>query len=110
MKLKFYAKDDLMVAVPGTFQVAGQPARFAGRSPSVDADGNVSFPATESGVEVDSQSELGRRYSKLARRDGALWAANKETADACGVPFVPVKFQDGVFVVEEKKTSNKAGA
>jgi hypothetical protein len=42
-----------------------------------------------------------------ACRKGALWAADKETAAACGVQFVEVEHADGVWSVAKKSAAKK---
>lgn len=106
MQLKFYAHSDQLVAVPGTSQYAGQVARYAGRSVEIKKEGGaevVSFPATQEGVTVDSESPEAKRYTKLVRRDGALYPADAVTAAACGVPFVALEFADGVWLPKPEK-------
>jgi hypothetical protein len=97
MQLKFVAKDDQMVMVPGTAQFAGQIARFVNRECVVGKDETVSWPALAEPHEVDSDSKDGSRLAKIARRDGALLPYDKQTADAIGVPFVALKFTAGVW-------------
>jgi hypothetical protein len=94
MKLKFFAREDLLVAYPGIMPVVGQPRLYVGRQ--FDADAKT-YPATAEGHTFDSDSPEGARVLMRAKRNPSLWPADKETAAACGVEFVPVEFKDGVF-------------
>ena len=100
-QLKFYARADSMVAVPGTTAFAGQVSRYLGRETKVENAGTpeeiVSYPATEAGFTCDTGSQIGDRAMKLTRRDFAFWPADPDTAAACGVPFTPVEFNAGVW-------------
>ena len=114
MQLKFYAKSDLLVTAPGQAVVrrnaddpdsVGAPLKYVGRThvpAKLDADRRViraaSNPASEAPYTCQADSEKGRRLMKLCRRDGSLWPADRETAAACGVPFVETKFVDGEHV------------
>ena len=108
MKLKFYARDDLLVTVPGSRPVRGQAPEYVGRKfvPGT-AESGASHPATVEGFECEAGGEIAARLVQLTRRDAALWPADKATADACGVPFVEVTVKDGVAAPKpaEKKGS-----
>ena len=102
MKLRFYARGDLLVLHPNAIQLVGQPYRYVGRElvqmDVLDGEPNskaAAYPATRHPAEFDSDSPEGRRLTKLIRRDQSLWAADEETAEACGVPFVPVSWSHG---------------
>lgn len=95
MILKFLAKDDLLVPVPGTSQFAGQVARYVGREWS---DAIHGFPAVAEPYCVEEDSEDGRRLLKLARRDRCLLPADPETATRLGVPFVKLTLESGAMV------------
>ncbi len=100
MKVKFLARGDLLVTVPGTAQFAGQVARYAGRTvdvQTVDGKEVVSYPATQDGVTVDSESSDAARYRKLVTRDAVLFPGDEDTARFCGVPFIPVEFSNGTW-------------
>jgi len=100
MKLRFYARGDLLARVPGYTPRVGDVPRYVGRSYAV-VDGLGSHPASESSYELDSTSPLAARLCKFARR-GEVWCADKDTAAAIGVAFVPVKFADGEWVIDSK--------
>lgn len=102
-QLKFFARDDQMVAVPGSYQFAGQVARYVGREWSEELHG---FPAVAAPFTCDENSDDGRRMVKLVRRDLALWPGDEYTASACGTQFVPVELKDGVMVPKAKKASS----
>ena len=119
MQLKFYARGDLLVTLPGFAPIGGQPLLRVGRDfvrgvyvqddPTKSTP--ASYPATKEPFTVDSDSAPGRRLKKLIARDESLWAADKETAAECGVPFVELEFKDGSWVpktaVSDKKPTNK---
>jgi hypothetical protein len=104
MKLRFFAKDDAMVPVPGVPRVAGQPKQYVGRR-LVRAEGKPpSYPATEEAFEIDSDTDDGRQLVRRVRTETErhdaqpLWPADKATAEACGVPFVAVTVKDGIAI------------
>lgn len=103
MKLKFYARGDLLVTKPGFVPkyTGGDVPRYVGRK-FVARNGNTPAHniATKEPAEFDSESEAGRRLMLLCRRDSSLWPADQATADACGVKFVPVDFKDGEWVAK----------
>lgn len=101
-KLRFFARDDQLVAMPGFHPVAGQLPMYVGRRFDAALTG---FPATQEPAEFDTETSAGQRLMQLTRRDGALWAADPETAALCGVSFVETSFRDGV--VSEKMTVQK---
>jgi hypothetical protein len=95
VQLKFNAREDQLVREPGIGRGSpGAPASYVGRTFDAKTRG---YPAIEDAVEVDSDSDRGRRLAELCRRDGSLWPANRETAEFCGVEFVEVAFKDGVW-------------
>ena len=103
MKLRFYAREDQLVPVPGSFPRIGQAPSYIGRK-FVAAD--RSHPATDDPYECDAETEGGRRLKKLTRRDACLWPADEATARACGVAFVPVEVKDGI--AREKDSGSRA--
>jgi hypothetical protein len=130
MKLSFFAKDDLLVTLPGQRLMrrnadtgaSGSPMRYVGRqhvpaklrqdvaAGTTIVDEAASNPATPEAFSCDADTEMGRRLAKLVRRDGSLWPADKATADACGVAFVETVFQDGAHVEKAKTTKAKQSA
>lgn len=100
--LKFYAKSNQLVRVPGAQPRPGQPDMYVGRVFDKETRG---YPASKLGYEVDENGDQGRRLMRLVRLDKCLWCANIETASVCGVDYVPVEFDNGTFV--EKKESKK---
>jgi len=114
MKLRFYARGDALVTVPGVQPQIGQSLPRVGRTnvhtPAEVLDeyhakagvkpGFLVPPATRDAYEVDSESPAGQRLKKLIRREPCLWAADAETADECGVPFVDLKFVNDSWVPE----------
>ncbi len=101
--LKFYAKSNLLVRVPGATPLPGQPDLYVGRTFDPATRG---YPAVNQPYEVDENTDSGRRLIRLTTIDGSLYPADEYTASICGVPFVSVEFKDGVFV-EKKKSTNK---
>ena len=95
MMLKFLAKDDLLVPVPGTAQFAGQVARYVNREWSEETQG---FPATAEPYCVAEDSEDGRRLSKLARRDRCLLPADRDTAARIGAEYIQMTLDAGVWI------------
>lgn len=102
MQLKFLARSNLLVTMPGERRIVGQPPEYVGRR-CVDGQ----FPATTDGFACDSQSEAGIRLAKLARRDAALWPADRATADHCGVPFVEITLKDGEWTPKPSAKADK---
>lgn len=70
MILRFDPVPGYEVPLPGYPVTVGQPLRLV-----------------TPGTECDAASEVGRRLSKLAIRDGSVAPADKATADALGLPF-----------------------
>jgi hypothetical protein len=96
MKLRFYARDDQLVPMPGVSPGVGQLPMYVGRR--FDAE-TSSWPAVETAVEFDSDTSAGLRLIELTRRDGALWPADEQTAALCATQFTKVQFKAGVFTV-----------
>lgn len=92
-KLRFFAKADLLVTVPGT-----PTLKYVNRA----SDGKNAWPAVEQPFAVDPNTDAGRRLVKLTRRDQSLFPADQFTANACGVPYVRTRFVDGEHVSEVK--------
>lgn len=96
MLLRFVAKADLLVTVPGQSVRTGQALRYVGRQYTPPGDGvGASYPATEEPFAVEFGSAEGMRLAKLCRRDKSLYPFDAETAAACGVQYVPVQFSAG---------------
>lgn len=99
MKLTFFARAGYAEPDPRFPRVQGQQARRIGR----DSAGK----ATAEPAEFDSDSAEGRRVLKIMTRESdaqrraetaPLIPADRETARACGVPFVAVELgPDGEF-------------
>lgn len=100
MKLSFYAKDDDIVYEPDFPRVRGAIPRYVGRYfVPATKDKSAAFPATAEPYVCDSESENGRvLVGKFLRGKRPLWPADKATAEACGVEFVPVEVKDGIAV------------
>jgi hypothetical protein len=99
MKLKFYAREDLLVREAGVAPRIGQAARYYGRTfdPATRA-----YPATREAIEVEAGSEDGEKCARQCRKR-ALWAADSETAAAIGVEFVDTEFKDGAHTAKRSK-------
>jgi len=95
MELSFLAKSSLLVAVPGTAQYAGQLARYVGREWE---DTRHAYVASKEPYKVDSDSDDGRRLSKLMRRESSLLPGDQATAEYFGLPFVQHQNVEGEWV------------
>lgn len=98
--LKFYAKSNELVRVPGAQPRPLQPDMYVGRNFDPATRG---YPAVNAAYEVDENSDAGKRLVRLTVVDGSLYPADEYTAGVCGVQYIAVEFKDGVFV-EKKKT------
>lgn len=96
-KLKFYAREDLLVRKAGVAPRVGEATRYYGRKFDAASRG---YPATAEAVEVDADSEHGRKCIRACVSESALWPADEATAKHCGVSFTPVEFVDGAWVVK----------
>lgn len=105
MRLRFYAREDQLVPLPGHRPLVGQAASYVGRKFDAATRG---YPATPAPFECDSDSDEGRRLIKMTRRDACLWPADLETADVCGVAFVAVEVRDGVAVPRVSTPARRA--
>lgn len=103
--LKFYARADYKVTVPGHRPMVGQVPRYVGRE--FAADGLV-HPASTDPFVIPVRRPEAQRLVKIVRRDGTLWPADPETARACRVPFVPVELVDGEWVEAKQQTKSAA--
>ncbi len=115
--LKFYAREDALVRYPGIVPAIGQAPRYIGREflmgeAERGADGKMrttkpaSNPATKDPAEFAEGTAEAAAVMRHCRK-GALWAADKDTAAACGVEFVAVEFKDGVWVKATAKPSKR---
>ncbi len=106
--LKFYAKSNQLVRVPGAQPRPNQPDMYVGRIFDQKTRG---YPAAKEAYEVDENSDAGKRLMRLTRIDSSLVPADKYTANLCGTEFVDVEFKDGSFVEKSKvsKQSSKEG-
>ncbi len=100
--LRFYARADLLVYVPGARPGQGESPRYVGRGfvRGEPNKGGAQYPALKEAFECDEDSDAARRLVKLTRRDGSLWPADATTAAACGVEFTPVEFRDGAWLAK----------
>jgi hypothetical protein len=111
MKLKFLAREDLLVREAGIGPVIGEAARYYGRTFDPATRG---YAASKEPFEVESDSEDGVKCAKQCRK-GALFAFDDQTAAAVGVDFIEHEFSGGAHVVkpkpaEPKKTGGKAAS
>lgn len=99
-KLRFYAKDDRLVSIPGARPGTGAPPRYVGRKLVVTPDGPT-YPSTGEAFECDAESDAGKELVLRVRnevRDGygaPLTPADKLTAEACGLEFAAPKQKKG---------------
>jgi hypothetical protein len=104
MKLQFHSRDGCLVTVPGAALAVGQPKRYVGRRLVKLKDGVYADVATEEPYAVEEGTKTARRLIKLTQRDQSLWPADEHTAEACGVPFTPVKQgTDGEWIAAEEE-------
>jgi len=103
-QLKFYARKDYLVnARPGWTPPYGQQLKRVNRSEPVQTDAGLAQPALPDPFVCEAESDTGRAILHMfrkssARKDPPLWAADPETARACGVPFVAVELVDGEWI------------
>lgn len=113
MKWKFYAKAGHCLHVPG-LKATGQASPYVGRDfVAGDAEKGVaaSHPASKEPVEVDSDSDLGKRIARkfqVDANDPPLWPADKATATALSAVFVEVERDGDEFKPKAAKASGKA--
>lgn len=100
-RLKFWAKEDLLVSLPNSVRIVGQPARYVGRKFDPSTKG---YPATKEPYECEAKSREGRRLISLMRRESSLYPADQETAEICGVPYNELEFKSSVW--KTKDTNN----
>lgn len=113
MKLRFYAKADSLVPLPGQGIAHGAALGYVGRkqvmSEAVNSKGDTvpqaTFPATKEPFEIESESPGGRRLKLICWRDGDLYPADEATARECQVAPVDVEFKDGVWAEKAAKVS-----
>lgn len=113
-KLRFYAREDRLVYVPGSRPATGDAPRYVGRGFVPGKDGAApQYPAKKDPYECDADSDAGRRLIERVQNDvrdgyGApLWPADKETAAACGVDFQSVSLVDGSWVAGAQPAKTK---
>jgi hypothetical protein len=106
MTLSFHAKPSHLVQWPGHKQ-PGQIHDYVGRRTVQLQDGTIAHTATSEAATVDARSAEGRRLTKITRRDGSLWPADKPTAKAAGVPFVAVELRGGEW--QKVRATQKRG-
>jgi hypothetical protein len=110
MTLSFYPRGGAPVRIPGAIQIVGEPAMYVGRTKAAIDGGRFAYPADGRPFRCKPGSATAQRLMKLLRRDQALWPADKETAEHCGVEFVPVSLVDGEWVPSRsKKTTPPKG-
>ena len=103
--IKFYAKENQLVRIPGAQPRPGQADCYVGRE--YDAE-NRGYAISAIPYETDENSDAGKRLIRLARLDNCLIPADKYTADLCGMEYVPVEFKSGVFVEKSIKSSKNS--
>lgn len=88
----------------GITPAIGQPSRYYGRRHDLALRG---YPAVDAPCEFEADSDDGRKCAR-ACREGSLWPSNAATASYCGVPYVPVEFNDGTWS-QKPATTPKSG-
>lgn len=99
MKLRFYAKGDLLVTLPGFVPrpQGGDVPRYINRTLKM-VDGRATFPAMPEPYECEAKSPQAARAIEITKRDLSLWPADRETAKACNRPYTETEFVDGEHV------------
>jgi hypothetical protein len=108
MKLKFLARrgpDGVprFVNVPGPL-VQGQPMLRVGRSwsPATGPGSPSENRATKEPFEISSTDQAAPHLARQCQK-GGLWAADKATAEFCGVEFVNVtQDADGEWIADDR--------
>jgi hypothetical protein len=111
MQLAFYARAGHVVAWPGS-AAPGQPRRFVGRSfvASPDKKAGVvgAYVADKEPAKVDSDHPDAAHLVRQCQK-GGLWAADADTARACGVELPRLdQDADGEWVSAKGTKSAKA--
>jgi len=100
-RLRFYARDAQLVAVPNQIPLVGTARQYVGRDFRPAANGKpAGYPATKEPQAFNSDTPAGQLLIdevRRSRRQGSqsLWCADEATAAACEVPFVAVAFEGG---------------
>ena len=97
-------REDLLVREAGIGPVIGEAARYYGRTFDPATRG---YPASKEPFEVELDSEDGLKCAKQCRK-GALFAADKSTAEAIGVDLIDTEFRDGAHAVKAKSAPKKS--
>jgi len=97
--LKFFARKDYLVPeIPGRTIPVNQAPRYANRKRDKDTR---EWRAQKEPLEVVAESNVGREFIRRMRKspnDPPMWAADIETAQACGVQFTETELVDGEHV------------
>ena len=96
MKLRFLAREDLLVRELGVHRYYGRTFDAATRG----------WPATKEGAEFESGTPDAEKCAKSCRK-GELFAADEATAQAVGVGFVAHDFKDGVYTARLARPATK---
>lgn len=109
MIFKFYARTredgvPLIVKHPEEVPFVGQLPSYVGR----ESLPGGKFPESKKPFACESGTRTGERLRIVCGR-GELWPADAATAEACGVPFVPLKFNSGVWQPAKAATGEKKG-
>jgi len=103
MKLKFFAKAEHVVHFPAPRR-AGQLHNYVGRQFVAHEEDKAAREsrvagqnrATKDGLEIEAGTPEAEILCQYARQ-GGLWCADKATAEAVGVEFTPVKYDEAAF-------------
>ena len=110
MKLRFYARPGYMCSMPGP-KVQGTAPRYIGRARPVVEEKQINNPATREPAVIESTTPEGKRVMRQMLCDAPdypLWPADRETAQACGVPYVDVELQEGEWQPKSLQQQPKA--
>lgn len=95
MKLNFFAKEGHRVTHPNADHIIGDSAKLVGRKNMKDGEGKfLKDGATKEAFSCDANSIEGRRIKKVFWRDESLWPADQETANALGVDFTILEYDE----------------
>lgn len=108
MKLRFYARENIVASVPNAVLALRQHIPRIGRTFVPPKDGKPAMlPATPDAHEIDLDMEshvdvqLFEKYRRIAALDRDVWCADEATARAFATTYVPVEFTDGVWVAKQ---------
>lgn len=111
MQLKFYARPLHTQPWPNSHHY-GQPRRYIGwqwLAPDPEKGQLARYEPKRDGdvVDTDTTPDADLEHIKKCCRDGAFYAADEATANACGVEFVKYEFSAAGFVAKATKSASQ---